>query len=890
MSIESNRPDPDKLLEQLQAEEKSAKRGRLKIFLGYAAGVGKTYGMLEAARQRKLEGVDVAVGYLETHKRVETERIAQGLETIPRKSIEYHGVALTEMDVDAILVRHPALVLVDELAHTNVPGSRHPKRYLDVEELLEAGIDVYTTLNIQHLESLNDVVAQITGVLVRETIPDRVLDEANELELVDLPPEELLTRLREGKVYVPDQAARAIQDFFRKGNLTALREMTMRRAAERVDDQMRSYMQNQAIAGPWAAAERLLVCISPNPMGERLIRSARRLADELNAEWTAVYVQTPHDSTLPQQKRDMATNSLRLAEELGARTIVLPSNGSASALAYTVMNFARKNNVTKIVAGKPMRPRWMELLRGSFVDELIHRSDDIDIYIIPTSEPPRVPPEENPLRPHSPVVSYLLSLVLVVAATGLGYLIGNNISPTNLVMVYLLAVVISAVYLGRGPSILASVASVLAFDFFFIPPRYSFSIRDTEYLLTFTGLLLVGTIISYLTVQVREQAQAAQARDVQSTALYEFGRDLTAIVGLDAIAQTVITHISQTFNRDAVIFLPAEDGSLKAHSSSPNIAIADNELAVADWAFKRGQVAGRGSDTLPDASMRYQPLQTARGIVGVLGIKPTDSPHYLTPDQRRTLDAFANQAAIAIERARLVEQARQTEILEITDKLQSALLNSISHDLRTPLVSITGALSSLAEDSINLNDATRRSLIETARGEADRLNRLVGNLLDMTRLEAGAVRVQAEPSDVQDVIGSALEQLEARKEDHPINVNISPELSFVSMDFVLISRVLVNVIDNALKYSPPGSPIDIEAHPASGYVEIEVADRGIGIPKEDLARIFDKFYRVQRPDNITGTGLGLSISKGIVEAHGGFIVAENRPGGGTIITIALPMK
>ena len=457
-------------------------------------------------------------------------------------------------------------------------------------------------------------------------------------------------------------------------------------------------------------------------------------------------------------------------------------------------------------------------------------------------------------------------------------------------MVYLLAVVISAVYLGRGPSIIASGASVLAFDFFFIPPRYSFSIRDTEYLLTFTGLLLVGTVISYLTVQVREQAQAAQAREVQSTSLYELGRDLTAIVGLDAIAQTIITHISQTFNRDAAIFLPEEDGSLKVRASSPALAIADNELAVADWAFKRGQIAGRGSDTLPDASMRYQPLQTASGIVGVLSIKPSDSSHYLTPDQRRTLDAFANQAAIAIERARLVDQARQTEILEITDKLQSALLNSISHDLRTPLVSITGALSSLAEDSINLNDATRHSLIETARGEADRLNRLVGNLLDMTRLEAGAVRVQTEPCDVQDVIGSALEQLEARKEDHPINVNISPELSFVSMDFVLISRVLVNVIDNALKYSPSGSPIEIEAHPASGYVEIEVSDRGIGIPKEDLSRIFDKFYRVQRPDNITGTGLGLSISKGIVEAHGGFIAAENRPGGGTIITIALPMK
>ena len=429
----------------------------------------------------------------------------------------------------------------------------------------------------------------------------------------------------------------------------------------------------------------------PIPWESDSVRSARRLADELNAEWTAVYVQTPHDITLPQQKRDFATSSLRLAEELGARTVVLPSHSSAIALANTVISFAHKNNVTKIVAGKPLRPRWMELLRGSFVDELIHRSGDIDIYVVPTSEPARMPPEENPLRPHSHVSAYLLSLILVVAATAVGYLIGHNISPTNLVMVYLLAVVLSAVYLGRGPSILASITSVLAFDFFFVPPRYTFAISDTEYLLTFTGLLLVGTVISYLTVQVREQAQSAEARELQSTALYEFGRDLTAIVGLNAIAQTIITHISQTFNRDAAIFLPEENGSLKVHASSPTLAIADNELAVADWAFKRGQIAGRGSDTLPDASMRYQPLQTASGIVGVLAIKSAESPHYLTPDQRRTLDAFANQAAIAIERATLVEQARQSEILEITDKLQSALLNSISHDLRTPLVSITGA-------------------------------------------------------------------------------------------------------------------------------------------------------------------------------------------------------
>lgn len=443
MTSQSVRPDPDELLKQIQEDEQARQRGRLKIFLGYAAGVGKTYAMLEAARQRKKEGVDVVIGYVETHKRVETEAMVEGLEVIPRKVIEYRGVQLTEMDVDAVIARHPTLTLVDELAHTNAPNSRHPKRYHDVKELLDAGFDVYTTLNIQHLESLNDVVAQITGVLVRETIPDSVLDEASEIELIDLPPEELLNRLQEGKVYIPEQAARAIQDFFRKGNLTALREMTMRRAAERVDEQMRAYMQTRSIRGPWPAAERLLVCISPSPLSERLIRSTRRLADELNAEWIVVYIETPQLAAIAPEKRDRVTGILRLAEELGARSYVLPSSGSITATSEIIMDFARKNNITKIIAGKPLRPRWQELLRGSLVNELIHKSGDIDIYVVTSSDQPAIPPEENPLRLHSPLPRYLWSLLLVAVATGLGFLIGGRISPTNLVMVYLLTVVIA---------------------------------------------------------------------------------------------------------------------------------------------------------------------------------------------------------------------------------------------------------------------------------------------------------------------------------------------------------------------------------------------------------------------------------------------------------------
>ena len=889
MNSGPRRPDPDQLLAHVQAEEESARRGHLKIFLGYAAGVGKTYAMLEAAHQRKREGVDVAIGYIETHKRAETERLVAGLETLPRKSIEYHNVTLTEMDVDAILTRHPALVLVDELAHTNAPGSRHPKRYLDVEELLTAGIDIYTTLNIQHLESLNDVVAQITGVMVHETIPDRVIDEASELELVDLPPDELLTRLRDGKVYVPDQAARAIQDFFRQGNLTALREMTMRRAAARVDDQMRSYMETRAIEGPWAAAERLMVCISPNPLGERLIRSARRLADELNAEWMAVYVETPRDSTLPQQKRDMVARSLRLAEELGARSFTLLSTGSMNALVRTIVEFAHKNNVTKIVAGKPLRPAWYERLRGSLVSNLIQMSGDLDIYVIPTSEPAHLPPEENPLQMHSHFPRYILSLLLVATATGLSYFFGQHISPTNLVMIYLLAVVIAAVYLGRGPAMLVSILGVLAFDFFFVPPKFNFNVSDTEYLLTFTGLFLVGIVISALTVQAREQAESAQRREADMAVLYALSRDLAAAEGLSAVINAIRTHIEADFGRDIIIFLPEGTSTLHPYSEDPSAASDETELSLALWVYQHGEPAGRGTDTLPAASARYVPLKTSQHVIGVLCIKPPQEGQTLSPEQRRLLEAIASQAAQAIERVNLADQTRQIKLLQAAEKLQNALLNSISHDLRTPLVSITGALTTQEEQGDSLDKNAHHSLVETAREEADRLNRLVGNLLDMTRLEGGALKVKREACDVEDVIGTAVGQMEDRLAGRKVDIHVPDEIPVITVDFVLIVHVIHNLLDNALKYSPAGSPLEVQASVHGSEVHIAVLDRGVGIPEDDLERIFDKFYRVQHPQQVTGTGLGLAICKGIVEAHGGRIWAENRIEGGACFTIGLPI-
>ena len=882
------RPDPDELLRNLEAEEQG--RGKLKIFLGYAAGVGKTYAMLEAAYQRKEQGVDVVVGYVETHKRVETEELVQGLEVLPRKQVEYHNVVLTELDVETVLDRHPQLVLVDEFAHTNAPGLRHPKRYQDVEDILAAGIDVYTTLNIQHLESLNDVVAQVTGVTVRETVPDLVIDDASEIEVIDLPPDELLTRLKEGKVYVPEQAARAIQKFFRKGNLTALREMSLRRAAERVDDQMRAYMQTRAIPGPWPAAERLLVCISPSPLSEHLIRSARRLAGELNSEWMAIYVETPQLTAIPPEKRERINRILQLAEELGARSYTIPSSDSISATSQAIMEFARKNNITKIIVGKPLRPRWQELLRGSLVDQLIHRSGEIDIYVVTSSDRPTIPPEENPLRLHSSLSRYLWSIVLVTLATGLGFLIGGRIEPTNLVMLYLLTVVIAAIYLGRGPAVLASLLGVLTFDFFFVLPYFTFAVSDTQYVITFIALFLVGMVISQLTARAREQAEAAQHREAETAELYDLSRDLAAAAELDAILQALTQHCEQSFERDVVVLLPEGD-HLVARVASSGLTLGREEISVADWVYRHGEPAGRHTNTLTAVQLRYLPLKTPQSVVGVLGVgKPGSAEHDLTPAQRRLMEAFANQAAQAIERGKLAEEARQIKLLQAAEKLQNALLNSISHDLRTPLVSITGALTSLDEQSDSLDDENRESLILTAREEAERLNRLVGNLLSMTRIESGAIKLHCEPGDIQDVIGTALEQLGKRVATHEIKVNIPDDFPLVPMDFTLIVQVVVNLLENAVKYSPVGSLIEVFASLPDDKACLEVADRGVGIPPEDLTRVFDKFYRVQRPESVSGTGLGLSISKGIVEAHHGNIAARVREGGGTIIRMELPLN
>ncbi len=892
MEEEYRRPNPDELLTHLQSEEESSKRGKLKIFLGYVAGVGKTYAMLEAAHQRLEEGLDVVVGYVETHGRKETEALLMGIEAIPRRNTEYRGITLSEMDLDAIIQRHPQIVLVDELAHSNHPGSRHPKRYQDVEEILNADIDVYSTVNIQHLESLSDVVQQITGVVVREKIPDRLIDEAYEIELIDLPTDELLQRLRDGKVYISEQAMRALEKFFRKGNLTALRELSLRRAADRVDSQMLSYMKTKAIPGPWPAAERIMVCISSHPMGERLIRSGRRLADDLNAEWFVLYVETPHHIRMPLENRLRVQKFLQLAEEMGAKV----SSISGDSVADSVIQFAREHNVTKIVAGKPFRPRWREFLQGSVIDQIIRNSGPIDVHVVSGASAAIPMPKQKGEPSFKAVWRYGVAILILIAVTLFGLMVDPYIESTNLVMVYLLAVVISAVYLGRGPAILSSFLGVLAFDYFFINPIFTFTVNDTQYILTFLGLLIVGLIISNSAALLRDQVAVLRKKEAQTQSLFQLSRELTSAPSLQQILKIANESVSAILERKSILLLP-ENNALVSRYASEDFAINENELAVAEWSFKHGQAAGRGTDTLPATPIRFVPLNTAHGPVGVIGIKASGADALLTNDQRMLLDGLANLIAQAVERTNLVSEATKHEMLRNTEKLQSALLNSISHELRTPLASITGVLSSLEDSekshppSRKLDLKTKLELLDSATEQARQLNRLVENLLNMTRLEAGSVHLNLGPCDPQDLVGSVVQQFSNRCQDHPIHLEIPDDLPLITCDTVLIAQVITNLLDNACKYSPAGSPVTIGVkNNNQGTIEFFIQDQGIGLPEEELEKVFIKFYRSPYHRNTTGTGLGLSICKGIVEAHGGQINVKKNPEKGLTFYFILPCQ
>ena len=859
-------------------------RGRLTIFLGYAPGVGKTYAMLEAARQQQLAGRDVVAGLIECHGQEETRALQDGLETLPTRAVESGVDTSPQLDVDAVLIRRPGLVLVDDLARTVGPGSRHDRRWQEVEEIVAAGIDVYTTVNVHHVESLNDVVRQITGIRVRETVPDSLFDRAAAIMLVDIPPETLIERQRQGRIVFTEHSQWMAQQLFRPGNLIALRELALRLTAARVDDEMRTYMQARAIAGPWPATERLLVCASGSPFSEQLIRTTRRLADELKAPWFTVYVETPSLAREQQENRERVWHDLRLAESLGAQVATL----TAASAPRAIVDYAKRHNVTRIVVGKPTTSRWLELLHPPIVDQIIRLSDAIHVHVVSfKKEFSGGTPWLRPRRLGS-WSGYLVSLGLVAVATGLSFLVRPHLAPINLVMVYLLAVVLAAVRFGRRPAMLTAALGVLAFDFFFITPRWSFTVADTEYLFTFLGLFIVGLVISTLVAKARDRAEALRQRELQTESLYYLSRDLAAAAGREAILEAAVKHVSESMQAGMAILTPQE-GHLQVAAASEGLTLSASELEVAGWVLRNLRPAGQGTGTHGAAALLYLPLHTVHQVFGVLGIRLNQASEYVSHAHRRLLDAFVTQLSLALERVHLAEQAEQAHVLQARERLERALLNSISHDLRTPLVSIIGALSSLGDETVRLPEANRKALLSGAWDEAERLNRFVGNLLDMTRLEAGELHLHKEPCDVQDLIGCALAALDRQLQGRLVEVQLAENLDLVGMDMVLMNQVLVNLLENAVKYTPADGPIAVEARIEAQTLVLEVLDHGPGIAEAELDRVFEKFHRLPVPEGVRGTGLGLSICKGIVEAHGGTIRAENRPGGGLRVVCNLPL-
>jgi two-component system sensor histidine kinase KdpD len=883
---ERERPDPDALLARVTKEEARARSGKLKIFFGAAAGVGKTYAMLEAAREQRADGVDVVVGYVETHRRAETDALLEGLEQLPPRLIDYHGATLREFDLDAALARRPTLLLVDELAHTNAPGSRHAKRWQDVLELLDAGINVYSTINVQHVETLNDAVAKITGVIVRETVPDSVMERADEIELIDLPPDDLLERFREGKIYVPGQAEEAIRSFFRKGNLIALREMALRRTAERVDAQMRSYMREHAIDKAWPAGERVLVCIGPSPYSARLVRATKRLAERFDAEWIAAYVETPAHVRYPPEVRGRVIQNLRLAEQLGGKTVTL----SGATMSEALLAYAHEHNVTKIVVGKPTRSLWKRILIGSIVDALVEGSGDIDVYVISGEHDAALPAPARRRPGHADWRGYLEATAVVALASGLAWLMFGLFEPSNIVMVYLLGVIVVSTRHGRGPSAVASILSVAAFDFFFVPPYLTFAVSDTQYLVTFVVMLLVAFVISGLTLRIRAHADAAREGEQQTAALYGLSRDLAATRGIEALMAIAVRHIADVFRSQVAVLLPHREKGLAPVSDVPDQLVVDgSEIAVARWVFEHGQPAGLGTSTLPGASALYLPLKASRGVVGVLGVRPPNRHDLDAPEQVHQLETFANQTAIALERAQLADEAQEAHTRAEGERLRNSLLSSVSHDLRTPLASITGAATTILDNGVRLDQPTQRELLESVRDEAERLNRIVDNLLDMTRLESGAVQLRREWHPLEEIVGAALRRLARFVGDRKVTVSIPKDLPLVPVDDVLVEQLLVNLLDNALKYTKPDTPIRIIATGSSENVTVEVADRGPGLPRGEEDQVFEKFYRAAA-SGARGVGLGLAICRGIVEAHGGRIWAQNLPEGGVAFLFTLPLS
>ncbi|UXY14913.1 sensor histidine kinase KdpD [Chitiniphilus purpureus] len=876
------RPDPDRLLAELHRKAQATARGRLKIFFGACAGVGKTYAMLKAAQARRCEGVTVLLGVVETHGRQETAALLDGLPLLPPAQVAYRGRTLAGFDLDGALARVPQLVVVDEYAHANVPGSRHAKRWQDVEELLDAGIDVYTALNVQHLESLNDVVNQITGIAVRETIPDRVFDAAFDVMLVDLSPDELLVRLAEGKVYLGAQAEHAAQHFFRKGNLLALRELALRRVADRVDGQMRAYRADQAIGRIWQARERLMVCVGPGPAAARLLRSAARLAASLHADWLAVYVETPRLQRLDAMRRAQVLKSLALAQELGAETCVLAGN----AVAPVLLAYAGSRNASKLVVGASRVPRWRRAWRAGLAEQL-SQARDVDVYMV-AHELPAEPAAgasaqmgfyAEPISGARDGRGHLAAVGACMAATVLAALLHQVFDLANVVMLYLLAVVAVAVRHGRGPGALASLLAVAGFDFFFVPPRLSFTVSDTQYLLTFGVMLAVALTIGQLAARLRFEATVATQRERRTRALFDLARELAGALTADEIVRIATAHLAAVFGGRAALLLPDGQDRVRAAGGA-----MPTDATVAQWVYEHAEPAGQGTRTLPLADALYLPLKAPMRVRGVAALAA--APRSLAlPEQRRLLDTCASQIGLALERVHYVAVAQDALVAIERERLRNSVLTIVSHDLRTPLTSLTGLASLLAEHE--LPPAQQRELAQTLRDETLRLSRLVDKILEMARLEAG-VRLAPAWQPIDEVIGSARVATAGQLHPRRVLTDLPAGLPILQFDGVLIERVLVNLLENAAKYTPTDATVRITVRCSGAALAVTVADDGPGLPP-GLA-VFDKFTRAAPESAIPGAGLGLAICKAILAAHGGTIEAHPVAPHGVAFVFTLPVQ
>jgi two-component system sensor histidine kinase KdpD len=882
------RPDPDALLVQLRDEEASAARGRLRIYFGASAGVGKTYAMLAAGRLLKAEGLDVLVGVVETHGRTETAAQLQGLEVLPLAQIEAGGRKRTEFDLDAALACHPALILVDELAHSNVVGSRHPKRWQDVEELLGAGIDVYTTLNVQHLESLNDVVGGITGIRVQETLPDTFFDAAFEVVLVDTPADELIDRLKAGKVYLPAQAERAARHFFRKGNLMALRELALRRTADRVEGDVQAYRVNQSIAPVWKTEAALLCCIGPGAGADHVARSAARLAQQLAMAWHAVYVETPALQRLGNARRERILQSLKLAGELGATTAVLSAQEVPSAL----VEHARHHNLSKVLLGHSHRG-WLRRTVASRIAQLAPDIDRIEVgQGQSTGDAARVFGEKPTPREAAASIrsGYLWAAAACGATTVLTLPLRSVLDLANIVMLFLLAVVGVAVRFGRGPAVLAAFLNVAAFDFFFVAPQMSFAVSDVQYLLTFGVMLAVGLITGQLTAGLRYQARVATHRETRSRALFEVARDLSSMLLIEQCVDLAEHAIAREFRgRAHVLLLDMNERLQMPHSIEPGEGL---ELGTAQWVLDHAQAAGLGTDTLPGSTWLYLPLKAPMRTRGVLALQPQRPQLLLVPEQRQQLETFAALTAIALERVHYVAVARQATVQIEAERLRNSLLSALSHDLRTPLAALYGLADTLVANTRELP----REVHETAQAlavEARRMSAMVNNLLDMARLQSGAVRLNRQWQPIEEVVGSALQASGAVLARHVVRTDLPADLPLVSFDAVLTERVLGNLLENAAKYTPAGSVVTLAARVRGAELVVTVEDDGPGLPAGREEAVFEKFTRGARESATPGVGLGLAICRAIVQAHGGRIWEE--PGGGPVdrpgarFSVALPL-